>query len=105
MRAVDVDHVKRNRDAGDPARFGDELVGDQVWRNLVQDPGYLERQRRFAPELSGGPEWHRGDAAAHRRGDILVLVLELGQRPFQGATRREVAIESRAADVRGSRQL
>ena len=44
MRAVDVDHVERDGDPGGAPRLGNELIGNQVRRHLVENPRDLERQ-------------------------------------------------------------
>ena len=54
--AVDVDHAERDGDGDtdDPPGFRHELIRHQVRRDLVEDPGHLERERSVPAELPGG---------------------------------------------------
>ena len=61
MGAVDVNDVERDGDPGGATNLGDELIGNQMRRHLVQDPCDLERQRMIAAELAGSLKRHRGN--------------------------------------------
>jgi hypothetical protein len=70
LGAVDVDHVQRDRHTRRAARLRNQLVGDEVGRNLVEDVGHLERQRTRAAEAAGRLETPSASRArsAQRRG-------------------------------------
>ena len=101
MRAVDVDDVKRHSNPGDAPRLGDELVRDEVRRDLVQDARYLERERTLTSQLSWRAERHRRQPAAHGRHGARCVGLEFGvlERPLEHFAGGEVAVERGAADV------
>jgi hypothetical protein len=99
--AVDVDHVERHRHPGRAARLGDELVGDQVRGDLVEDVRDLERHRPCTAQAPGrliGQRRHERRRLAHTTAGLL-------ERRGQVLARREVAIQRRAADVRRRRDL
>ena len=106
MRSVDVDDVQRDCDAGDAPGLGHELIGDQMRRDLIEDPGDLECQRPAAAQLSRSDERGRRHLTgpAHlrdRRRFARVAIKSTLERVAVG----EVAIERRTADVRRRRDL
>ena len=66
MRAVDVDHIERDRDPRRAPRLGNELVGHQVRRHLIENPRHLERQRDLAPEHARSLKRHGCDLRGRR---------------------------------------
>ena len=54
VRAIDIDDVQRDGQPGDATGLGDEVLGDQVRRYLVQYPCELECDRLLSAQLSGG---------------------------------------------------
>ena len=56
LRAVDVDDVQGDGDAGGAPRLGHQLVGDQVRRHLVEDVGDLEGERLGASQAARAPD-------------------------------------------------
>ena len=99
MRAVDVDHIERDRDPRRAPRLGNELVGHQMRRHLIQNPRHLERQRDLAPQPPGSLKRHGCDLRGRRplvcRG-LLDLRRDRCQRVSQRPAGREVAIQRRA---------
>ena len=69
---------KRGGRPGDATGLGDELIGDEVRRDLVQDARYLEREWTLTAQLAGRAERHCRDAAAYRRHGALCARLEFG---------------------------
>ena len=64
MRAVDVNDIERDRDPRRATRLGNELIGHQVRRHLIEDPRDLERQRDLTAELARSLKRHGCDLAA-----------------------------------------
>ena len=106
LRAVDVDDVQGDGDAGGAPRLGHQLVGDEVRRHLVEDVGDLERERLGASQAAGRLIGERREPT---RG--LWLGRGVGAFGFLGERRgevlagREVAVERRAPDAGGGRDL
>jgi hypothetical protein len=100
VRAVDVDDVQRDGDPAGAARLGDELVGHEVRRYLVEDVRDLQGEGAFAPQPSGRPERHRGHAA--RRGRRRRPLVKRAEQRVAG---REMAIERGPPDARRSGDL
>ena len=105
MRAVDVDHVERNRHTGGPARFGHQLIGDQMGRHLVEDVRDLECERSVAAELPGRTQAERRRGRAVRR----LRWRRLEGAPFAQRARErfaagEMAVERRSPDPGQRRQ-
>ena len=106
MRSVDVDDVQRDCDPGDAPGLGHELIGDQMRRDLIEDPGDLECQRPAAAQLSRSDERGRRHLTGprdlrDRRRFARVAIKSTLERVAVG----EVAIERRTADVRRRRDL
>ena len=73
MEAFELDQIQGDgRDAGEPARLGDDLIAEQVRRHRVEHLGDVER-RRSAGELAGG-----------RSASRLVGVRPLRRAPLRG---------------------
>ena len=51
---IDVDHVQRERNLGDPLRFRHELIGEHGRSHDIEDMNPLERHRALASEPSRG---------------------------------------------------
>ena len=54
VRVIVIDDVQREGDPGDATGLGDEVLGDQVRRYLVQYLCDLECDRLLSAQLSGG---------------------------------------------------
>ena len=61
MRAVDVDDVERDGHAGGSTGFGHELIGNQVWGHLVENPCDLDCHWSLSAQLPRRLKRHRRD--------------------------------------------
>jgi hypothetical protein len=89
--AVDVDHVERDRDSGDPLRLRHELLGKHRWGHRVEYVDGLDRNRSLLAELP----WRQKLVERFRGLDGPASLVE--RRNELGAS-REVAIDGGARD-------
>jgi hypothetical protein len=50
VRTIDIDDVERQRDAGEPLRLGDQLLGQKGRRHRVENMDRVKRDRPRAPQ-------------------------------------------------------
>ena len=105
MRPIDVDDVERHGDSSRASGLGNELLGDEVWRDLIEDPCYLQRKWRLASQLAWRTKRHRRDAALKPCSGYRIRHVDPGKRLFDRLTRGEVAILRRSTDFCRRSQL
>ena len=99
VRAVDVEHVERERHGGDALRLGHELVGQQRRRDDVEHVDRLQRHGTLATEATRGQRML--DARSRRRRRIRRGGPVLRSRSVQARAIGEVAVERGARNAGG----